>query len=125
MVHQLTNVVSAGVALKWFRSMDYMRPFRATGSLVRMIAVIVVDMVPFLTVLAVAVLGTTFFFVINEPFNDMFDFRSDSIGVFWPLLTVFQTMVGLPGGCYVDGTTTGGVVAMLVFFSACARSACS
>ena len=108
--------ISAGVALKWFRSVDYLRSFKATGSLVRMIAVILADMLPFLTVLSITVLGATFFFLINAPFSDLFEFHSDSVGVLWPLLTVFQTMLGLQGGVIIDETTTGGVIAMLVFF---------
>eukprot|EP01052_Picozoa_sp_SAG31_P013155 SAG31_NODE_786_length_12098_cov_15.117446_3_plen_121_part_00 len=82
-----------------------------------MIAVILADMVPFLTVLSITVLGVTFFFLINAPFSDPFEIHNDSVGVLWPLLTVFQTMLGLQGGVIINDTTTDGVIVMLVFFS--------
>eukprot|EP01051_Picozoa_sp_SAG22_P012705 SAG22_NODE_1346_length_4674_cov_2.003934_3_plen_93_part_00 len=71
-----------------------------------------------MTVLSITVLGATLFFLVNAPFSGMFEFRNASVGAVWPLLTVFQTMLGLPGGIIIDDTTTGGVMIMLVFFSA-------
>eukprot|EP01052_Picozoa_sp_SAG31_P017698 SAG31_NODE_1222_length_9294_cov_4.099184_4_plen_71_part_00 len=43
--------------------MDYLRAFQATGSLVRMIVVILQDMSHLLIVLAVILVGATFFLV--------------------------------------------------------------
>ena len=51
-----------GVMLKWFGLVDYLRSFPGTASLVRMISVILGDIAPFMAILGVVVVGSTFFF---------------------------------------------------------------
>ena len=55
---------AVGVALKFFLLLDFLRSFRASGPLVRMIVVVATDIAPFLGVLTVVAAGATFFFVI-------------------------------------------------------------
>ena len=56
--------------------------------------VIVIDMIPFMTILLCAMIGCTLFFSINLPSSP--EFRpDDSLGVFRPLVTVYHMALGI------------------------------
>ena len=50
------SVGAAGVSLKWFGVLDYLRSFRSSGTLVRMIVVVTQDIGPFLFILLIVVI---------------------------------------------------------------------
>ena len=83
--------------LKWFGLVDYLRSFPGTASLVRMISVILADIEPFMAILGVMVVGSTFFFAINSPSSEAFGFDDEAVGPVRPLLTVYQLMLGMGG----------------------------
>ena len=85
---------AVGVALKWLGLLDFLRCFDATGSLVRMVVVIVEDIKPFMTVLGLALLASVSFLMVNEPESEAFGFDTTARGPLWPLVTVFLAMVG-------------------------------
>ena len=72
---------------------DFLRCFRQTGSLVRMVEVIIVDMGPFLVLLTISLFAAVFYFAIADPFSDAFAFNTEN-GVLWPLQTGFLAMLG-------------------------------
>jgi WD40 repeat protein len=82
-----------GVALKWLGFVDFLRCFGNTGSLVRMVEVIIVDIGPFLILLAISLLAAVFYFAIADPLSDAFAFDTDN-GVLWPIQTGFLAMLG-------------------------------
>ena len=51
------------------------------------------DMASFLVVICVIVAGSTLFFVVNSPFGPQFGYHG-VFGPLWPLLTVFELMLG-------------------------------
>jgi Ion transport protein len=62
------NVINAiSAVLLWFKLLHYMRPYKATGVLVSMIFKILLKLIPFMSVLAITVLGfaTAFYSVLN------------------------------------------------------------
>jgi hypothetical protein len=83
-------VGAVGVALKWFGFIDYLRCFQQTGSLVRMVVVIVTDIQPFLLLLLLAVLANVSFLMVNQPTSHLFRFD----GTLNPLMTGFLAMLG-------------------------------
>jgi hypothetical protein len=104
-----------GCALKWFGLVDYLRAFQATGSLVRMITVILQDMSHLLIVLAVILTGAMFFLIIEAPFSDAFGYNEDLLGPFWPLLTVLLTMSSQLS-FHEQGYASSWSIGMLLFF---------
>jgi hypothetical protein len=107
-----------GVMLKWFGVVDYLRSFPGPASLVRMISVILADIAPFMAILGVVVLGSTFFFAINSPSSDEFGFDDGVVGPFRPLLTVYQLMLGMNGGGELGQSTSWPTVLMSSLFMA-------
>ena len=103
---------AAGVALKWLGFVDYTRCFASTGSLVRMVIVIIKDIGPFLVLLALCLMASALFFVINDPFGDAFGMGHD-LGPMRPLVSVFLSMLGL---VELGAFRTGASVGMLCLF---------
>eukprot|EP01052_Picozoa_sp_SAG31_P037103 SAG31_NODE_4737_length_2991_cov_1.986169_1_plen_802_part_00 len=82
-----------GVSLKWFGLLDYLRSFRRFGPLVRMIVVVTNDIGPFVAILLLVVIGSTFFFTINLPGEAAWS-PNNVFGPFWPALTMIQFVLG-------------------------------
>ena len=78
--------------------------------------VILIDIVPFLTILGVVVLGSTLFFAINSPSSDEFSFDSNVAGPFQPFLTLYQTMLSMSGGVQIDESTSWLAMLMIMLF---------
>jgi hypothetical protein len=77
--------------------MDYLRAFPSTAPLVRMILVITRDVVPFLGVCSIVIVGCTCFFAINLPEADSAFGNFDGVvGVLHPLLTVRRIVYNIP-----------------------------
>ena len=73
--------------------------------------VILTDMIPFMTVLSIAMLGCTIFFTIHQS-------RSDSIhGLFSTLVTVFHTSLGIGQGLDTSNESMMTVVVTTAFSS--------
>eukprot|EP01047_Picozoa_sp_COSAG01_P034425 COSAG01_NODE_2584_length_7418_cov_4.468643_5_plen_1380_part_01 len=88
------SVGAVGVALKWLGFVDSLRCFGSTGSLVRMVLVIIGDMIPFLALLGVVLLGSVSFLMVHQPLSEAFGFDTSTNGPLWPLVTVFLSLVG-------------------------------
>lgn len=72
--------------------------------------VIVVDMIPFMTILSCAMLGCTLFFSINLPSSP--EFRpDDTLGAFRPLVTVYHMALGIG---QADFSTTSVMTVLMV-----------
>jgi hypothetical protein len=84
---------ATGVSLKWFGLLDYLRSFRHSGPLVRMIVVVTKDIGPFVAILLLVVVGSTFFFTINLPGEAAWS-ANNVLGPFWPALTMIQFVLG-------------------------------
>ena len=82
--------------------------------------VVLIDIVPFLTILGVVVLGSTLFFAINSPSSDYrhqeFSFDSNVAGPFQPFLTLYQTMLSMSGGVQIDESTSWLAMLMIMLF---------
>ena len=83
-VKQVQMWGAVDVMLIWFGLVDYLRSFLRPASLVRMISVILTDITPFIAILGVVVVGSTFFFAINSPSSDEFGFDDNVVGPFRP-----------------------------------------
>lgn len=59
-VHVLLNMAGLSVILTLFKLFNYMRGFAHLGSLVQMIQAILIDMIPFMSILGVMVFGFSF-----------------------------------------------------------------
>ena len=92
------TVGALGVMLKWLGFVDYLRCFEKTGSLVRIVLVIGRDMAPFLILLGIVIVGSMFFFIICDPSSSAFGYNESSLGLLWPLFTVFLASMGNPIG---------------------------
>eukprot|EP01047_Picozoa_sp_COSAG01_P044077 COSAG01_NODE_3960_length_5493_cov_2.949203_2_plen_779_part_00 len=80
----IQSLGAIGVSLKWFGFLDYLRAFRSTGPLVRMITVVTYDIGPFVSILLLVVVGSTFFFSINLPGEAAWS-ANNVLGPFWPV----------------------------------------
>ena len=76
------------------------------------------DIVPFMAILGVVVVGSTFFFAINSPSSEEFRFNDDVVGPFRPLLTVYQLMLGMNGGAELGRSMAWPTVRMSSLFMA-------
>lgn len=77
------------------------------------VQVILTDMVPFMTILLLMMLGCTMFFVINMPSSPQFG--SDStLGPFRPLVTVVHMTLGIGQGVDVAGASV--ITVLMVTF---------
>eukprot|EP01047_Picozoa_sp_COSAG01_P016162 COSAG01_NODE_822_length_13306_cov_4.866132_3_plen_497_part_00 len=85
---------AVGVALKWLGFVDFLRCFGNTGSLVRMVVVILSDIRPFLVILSLSLVSSASFLMVYEPHSTSFGFNTSENGVLWPLMTVFLAMMG-------------------------------
>ena len=73
--------------------------------------VILMDMIPFLTVLSIAMLGCTIYFAIHQS-------RSDSIhGLFSTLVTVYHMTLGIGQGIDTSTTSDLAVIVVTIFTS--------
>ena len=108
-------VGALGSALKWFGLVDYLRAFPGTGSLVRMIIVILQDIAYLLVVLAIILMGVMFFLIIDSPFSQAFGYDDVVLGPFWPVLTVLLTMSSQLTFAEAEYTSWQSIV-MLLFF---------
>ena len=66
------TVGAAGVAARVVKTLEYLRAFERTGPLVRMIVVITVDLIPFLSVFGIVIVAAALFFMINMPESEAF-----------------------------------------------------
>ena len=104
---------AVGVALKWLGAVDFLRCSDKTGSLVRMVVVIVNDIRPFLALLVLALLATSSFLMVHEPESEAFGFHTTTRGPLWPLVTVF--MAGVMGAFEVEEYHGSSVVVLIMF----------
>ena len=73
-------------------------------------------MVPFMTILSFAMLGSTLFFTINLPSSP--EFRSNnSIGLFQTLVTTYHMMLGMGQGIDISTASVTTVAVMTLFMS--------
>jgi hypothetical protein len=113
-IRELVRTFGAvGVAVRVIKTLDYLRAFERTGPLVRMLIVITVDIIPFLSVLMIAIVAATLFFMINMPDSEAFS-HDPRTGVLWPFFTVFRAALG---DSDVDEYTTKAASAMFFVFS--------
>lgn len=86
---------AVGIGLKWIGAVYYLRCWSKTGSLVRMLTVILHDMKPFLLLLASTLLASVSFLMVAEPESEKFGLDTMAHrGLLWPLVTVYMAMVG-------------------------------
>eukprot|EP01051_Picozoa_sp_SAG22_P001164 SAG22_NODE_43_length_25304_cov_5.394644_16_plen_335_part_00 len=102
-----------GVAVRVIKTLDYLRAFPSTGPLVRMLIVITVGIIPFLSVLVIAISAATLFFMINMPGSPAFT-DDPRAGVLWPFFTVFRAVLG---DFDIDEYTNKAAAAMFYVFS--------
>jgi hypothetical protein len=103
-----------GTIAKYFGLLDWLRSYRQTGPLVRMLEVIAQDITPFLLILGIATIGSALFFVINQPESDAFGAEHPIGGSLWPLVTMYRA--GL-GDFDVSDYTTDESLAMFCVFA--------
>ena len=73
--------------------------------------VILMDMIPFVTILSIAMMGNTIFFAIHQP-------RSDSThGLFSKLVTVYHMTLGIGQGIDISNASMMMVAVVTVFTS--------
>jgi hypothetical protein len=99
-----------GVSLKFFGILDYLRSFRSTGSLVRMIMVIGQDIGPFIGVLSVVVAGAMFYFVIDLPENAAWT-SNPVTGLATPAVTMIRLTLG---DFYIQDYSKASATAMFI-----------
>ena len=103
---------AVGVGLKWLGFVDFLRCSDKTGSLVRMVVVIVNDIKPFFALLVLTLFATSSFLMVHEPESEAFGFDTTARGPLWPLVTIFLALLGSFEVAEYHGAS---VIVLLVF----------